>query len=168
MIPGFLDLGYQLFLDKDSLKATFIPADALAPDSALDTLKGKIELIHAASFFHLWPLDTQKVAARRVLSLLSPAPGNMIVGRQGGDLKGREIVHGSGKEGEPMKKLYWHNEQTWRTMWEEVAAEAGRKVDVQSELVWDEQVFNRPKEGEDDGRQHDDDTRKMVFVIRTL
>ena len=47
----FLDLGYDLFKDKETLKTHGFAADALAPSSALDEIDGKIDAVHAASFF---------------------------------------------------------------------------------------------------------------------
>lgn len=141
---------------------------------------GRVDVLHAASFFHLFPLETQKVAARRVVSLLSRKPGSVMVGRQGGDKKGKEIVHvadndeegdGEGMENKPMRKLFWHNETTWAEMWREVAELEGRELNVWSELVADDKVFTssgKDNEGKVDSRKHGSDTMKMIFVIKSV
>lgn len=169
--PDFLSLGYDLFRDRETLTCQFFAADVLADDgqTELNQLRGRVDVVHAASFFHLFSLETQRVAATKVLALLRPGKGAMIVGRQGGDLNSREFEHENGKkeEGkdEPMKKLFWHNSETWRDMWEGVARESGREIEVQSELQVDHKVF---KASDDDGRKHGPNTRRMVFCIKTL
>ncbi len=46
----FLDLGYELFKDKETLKSHGFVADVFAPSSALDELNGKIDAVYAADF----------------------------------------------------------------------------------------------------------------------
>lgn len=50
----FLDLGYELFQDKATLKMHGFAADVFAPSSALDEIDGKIDAIYAASFFRTY------------------------------------------------------------------------------------------------------------------
>ena len=50
----FLDLGYDLFKDKETLRTHGFAADFFAPSSALDEIDGKIDGIYAASFFRTY------------------------------------------------------------------------------------------------------------------
>ncbi|KAE8158965.1 hypothetical protein BDV40DRAFT_307441 [Aspergillus tamarii] len=97
----FIDLGYQLFRDKDRLEATFATGDLTADDSAFtgsplsQNLSGKIDIIFASSLLHLWDYDTQVRAAIRLVQLCRDKPGVMITGRQlGSRLAGHYPIHG--------------------------------------------------------------------------
>ncbi|RYP45565.1 hypothetical protein DL768_008114 [Monosporascus sp. mg162] len=65
----FLSAGYELFRDRDKLKATFVAGDVLAcgeraeVDDASRLLNGKMTIIHAMSFFHLFSWQAQVRAA---------------------------------------------------------------------------------------------------------
>jgi hypothetical protein len=50
----FMNIGYDLFLDKDTLGTTFIAADIFdeSEKSGLKVLEGTVDIIHAAFFFH--------------------------------------------------------------------------------------------------------------------
>ena len=55
--PAFINLGYDLFQDRDKLRATMLSGDVLAdintPDD-LTVLEGKMDIVHAASLLHSW------------------------------------------------------------------------------------------------------------------
>ncbi|RYP83153.1 hypothetical protein DL769_001459 [Monosporascus sp. CRB-8-3] len=65
----FLSAGYELFRDRDTLKATLVTGDLLASgeegegDDASRLLNGKMTIIHAMSFFHLFSWQAQVRAA---------------------------------------------------------------------------------------------------------
>lgn len=48
------DLGYDLFFDKEHLSSEFLIADIFGKDSALENLDGKIDIVYASNFFHLF------------------------------------------------------------------------------------------------------------------
>jgi SAM-dependent methyltransferase len=123
----FWDIGYNLFLDQSQLKAKFIEADVFDADSALKELDGKLNIVHAASFFHLWDWDEQVQAAKRVVRLLKAEPGVMIFGRQGGMPEAGKISHLVQKE----LNSYWHNPESWAKLWKQV----GDETDSQWEVV---------------------------------
>ena len=80
----FPDLGYELFLDRDTLRARFFAVDVLDPSAAqeLTEVNAMIDIVWAASFFHLFPRPRQLLAAKAAVALLKPAPGSTLVGRQ--------------------------------------------------------------------------------------
>ncbi|KAI9750327.1 MAG: hypothetical protein M4579_006512 [Chaenotheca gracillima] len=102
--PAFIDLGFDLFRDRDRVPASrFVtPADIFA-ESFFDTpepgkdasggrgvfapLLGKMDVIYAASFFHLFDWEGQLEIARRVIKLMRPVPGSVVLGRQAGNLQ---------------------------------------------------------------------------------
>ncbi|KAI0396542.1 hypothetical protein F5Y17DRAFT_89068 [Xylariaceae sp. FL0594] len=145
--PRFLDLGYDLFRDRDKFRGTFVIGDFLRPltredgedetPGLLDQLVGKMTFIHANSFFHLFTWDDQVRAATRMVRLLDPkSPDVMVFGRHVGTLMPRP--RGNGKAGSDT--VYLHNEETWQALWNEVgqltdtrwkvAMEPIEKVDV--------------------------------------
>ena len=68
----FWDFGYEMFLDKSRLQTRFVQADIFDADSQLKELDGKMDIINAASFFHLFGRDEQIKVAKRVVQLLKP------------------------------------------------------------------------------------------------
>lgn len=126
----FVELGYDLFKDRDTLKSRFIAADILDEKSALKELDGSIDIIGASSFFHLFDWQGQKMVALRVAKLLKPQAGSLLVGRQVGNEQAGEHKRGSG-EG----SMFRHNSESWRKMWVEVGEELGMRFDVQGELL---------------------------------
>lgn len=183
---GFLDLGYDLFRDRDSLASRFFAGDILTPDfdnnnigSPFHDLRGKIDIIHVSSFFHLFSLPTQLLIAKRLLKLLRPGSESLILGRQTANIKPGVYTHGNHDQTQP--GMWRHDVGSWTEMWER----AGREVGV---LVWVEASLERRKgfwkgkgkgkgeggveekdgEGEDrDMSWRDEGDRLMVFEIRT-
>jgi hypothetical protein len=125
----FWDIGYDLFLDKSTLKTKFIAADILDADSGLKELDGKLNIVHAASFFHLFDLDDQVKVAKRVVKLLKAEPGSMVFGRQGGLPVAGKLSHGFAGV-----HAYWHNPESWAKLWKQVGDETGSEWKVESKF----------------------------------
>lgn len=123
--PEFMDLGYDLFLDKSSLQAHFITADIFASTSPLDELDSTVDMIQASSFFHLFSREQQLLAGAKCMKLLKHTPGSMIFGRQ----MGRPADAGAGHS-KTRSNAYWHNEESFEELWIEIADKAGVKVNV--------------------------------------
>lgn len=136
----FIDLGYDLFQDHKTLKSTFIVADAFDPESPLKQLNGQMSIIYAGSFFHLFDWDGQFAMAKRVVELLKPEPGSMLLGRQAGNINPGEYIR-AGYNGE--RKRWRHDPKTWKEMWELVGKETGTKWDVHAEM--EELEFGKSK-----------------------
>ena len=56
---AFIDLGYDLFLDRETLESGFATADLFSSPSAelMDKLGGRVDIVYAASFFNLFNQD---------------------------------------------------------------------------------------------------------------
>jgi hypothetical protein len=129
----FMDIGYDLFQDKDTLKTTFIGADIFdeTDASGLKALEGKIDIIHTAFFFHLFDQAGQTQAVRRVIKLFKDEVGCLLVGRQLGNV---EIgVTGNDRF------------RSFKSMWEEVSKETGTEWRVDAWLG-DEDLWERMKD----------------------
>jgi len=126
------ELGHNLFRsNSDTFPVKFVEADifdettlsskptlpSFRPDlrmlRTLTPLKGHVSTIVLQMVFHLFDEKRQLELARRVAQLLSPAPGSLIVGRQMGDVRPRDIP----LEGNPH---FVHNERSWEKMWSRV------------------------------------------------
>lgn len=153
---NFWDYGYDLFLDKRTLKAKFIEADIFNADSALKQLDGTIDIISASSFFHLFLWDDQVKAAKRVVQLLKPVAGSMIIGQQGWQEEAKSFHMLKGHD------LFWHNLESWKRMWKQVGEETGTEWEIEASVKpedWSEMIKTRlvpPKLG------------YMKFTVRRL
>ncbi|KAI8957367.1 hypothetical protein F5Y11DRAFT_360899 [Daldinia sp. FL1419] len=152
--PRFLEAGYDLFKDRDKLHATFVAGDMLSQDGRdgderLNALDGKMNIVHATSFFHLFTWQDQVQAARRIVRFLDvDDPDVMIFGRQVGTTTpgNREGVRGS--------KRFLHNAASWQELWDEVGEATGTR--------WRTQV----DEMEEDGMDSDGRTDGALLRIR--
>ncbi|KAF2971611.1 hypothetical protein GQX73_g1979 [Xylaria multiplex] len=116
--PRFLDIGFDLFRDRDKFQGGFVVGDLLQQntgDERLDAFDGRMTFIHATSFFHLFTWDDQVRAATRMVRFLQPERRDvMIFGRQVGTTSPRD----NGKAGSD--KVYLHNANSWQRLWDEV------------------------------------------------
>ncbi|CAL5873744.1 uncharacterized protein PFLUO_LOCUS8026 [Penicillium psychrofluorescens] len=152
----FFEIGYDLFADRDSLKSPFISADIFDDNSDLvKTLTGQVDIINAASFFHLFNWDQQITVAKRVVSLLRAQPGSLLIGRQVGR---QDPLNQKADD-----RHYRHDPSTWKRLWKQVEEETGTKWDVQAWMeVW--QGADRAT-----GSYHGGiETFKLRFAIRRL
>ena len=130
----FLDLSYDLFLDRGKFRGTMLAADVEAAgngekdeDHKLVTVKGKIDIIWAASFFHLFTRPRQLNIAKKLVELLRPVSGSMLLGRQLGSVKPGD--YDIMKDG---RWQYRHSPETLAEFWEEVGRETGTKWRVEA------------------------------------
>ncbi|KAJ4322970.1 hypothetical protein N0V94_002125 [Neodidymelliopsis sp. IMI 364377] len=155
----FWDIGYDLFLDKSSLKTKFIEADVFDDKSGLQELAGKIDIVHAASFFHLFDWDGQVAAAKKVVRLLNPDSDNLIIGRQAGRLEAGDFT----AQVEQTKSRYWHNPESWAKLWKQVGDETGTKWKVEANFDENVDLFRKTGGMADFIPQ---DTKFMRFAVR--
>ncbi|THZ89474.1 hypothetical protein D6C84_00094 [Aureobasidium pullulans] len=154
---GFLDLGYDLFKDKDKLDSKFIAADVFESQSALTPLAGKIDILHTSSFFHLFGYEGQKKIARRVVQLLKPQKDSLLVGRQVGNVRAHEEESSASGSG----NMFLQNVESWKQMWEEIGEETGTQWDVNATLEDWPLVGNKVS-------WHKEGTKRIFFSVRRL
>ncbi|KAF2211618.1 hypothetical protein CERZMDRAFT_112661 [Cercospora zeae-maydis SCOH1-5] len=126
---GFIDLGFQLFKDRDKLRANFISGDFFGGD--VGGLAGRqFDMIHAASFFHLFSRDDQMEAVTRAVRLLKPKPGSMLFGRQTAVSKAKEVRHPANiRSG----NMFRHDVKSFKDMVREVGEKTKTKLEVSVE-----------------------------------
>ena len=148
------DLGHELFrstqttfpvpfLEGDILDPSFLPpvpplptsttplsphAPLLSTVKSLSELQGHISAIFTGAFFHLFKYDGQARVARLLASLLSPLPGSMLLGVQGGRHEKGFWCPAPGTQ------MNCHSPESWRELWEGVFAEVGAQVRVEARV----------------------------------
>ena len=166
----YFDLGYELFRDRESFRATFLAADVFSDASPLTELAGKMDMVYAGSFFHLFEHAQQVAVAKRCVQLLAPRAGSLLVGRQvGNEQAGEYVVKGRGRE----YSRFRHNADSWRALWEQVGAETGTRWEVDARMEewgnWREQVVAGWSCGfTEKGQSEDGGARKLGFAVRRL
>ena len=153
--PAFVNLGYELFRDREKLRTQFIfgdfltleplnspssvsadTASSLVPSSrSLSSLVGRVTVLWASAFLHLWDLPGQKAVCHKMLLLLRDKPGVRLLGRQVGSRAAGLAKHVTNKGG----LQYRHNPESFQKMWEDVlgqTAEGGNEGrDETSEVI---------------------------------
>lgn len=155
----FFDMGYDLFKDRNTLDSTFIEADIFDDTSALvRDLTDKVDIVNAASFFHLFNWNHQITIAKRVISLLHARPGVLLIGRQVGRVDPPEP-----DEQENAPEHYRHDVASWKKFWECVGRETGTR--------WEVDAWMENWEGADRVMKNYHgglETYKLRFVVRRV
>ncbi|KAL5120860.1 hypothetical protein ACEQ8H_001341 [Pleosporales sp. CAS-2024a] len=109
----FIDLGYDLFLDRQKLKAArFRTGDVFAEDFLAD-LRGQIDIIFVGSFLHLFTFDQQKTIVSQLCKLLRKRQGSLVFGRH----MATEEIGGVLRKNALGWDLYHHSPETIRQLW---------------------------------------------------
>ena len=118
----FIDLGYDLFLDRAKFPSVnFTAVDLLDADSDAKNLRGEIDIVYASQIFHLWGWTSQVEVGKAVVKLLKPARRSLIVGYQLGALVAQEAPHAPTKDG----KMYLHDPTSMQRLWDEIGQATG-------------------------------------------
>ena len=152
--PRFTDLGYELFRDRHRFAATFVVGDLLkvhdddddkggGSGKGLRMLRGRMDIIYATSFFHLFPWGGQVRAAKRMVGFLKPDdPDVMIFGRQVGTSSPLPAA-----DREARGQRFLHNAQTWQELWDEVGTLTGTRWRAELEFLDQEDIAMGGAEG---------------------
>ncbi|CEI60554.1 hypothetical protein FVEN_g9962 [Fusarium venenatum] len=124
----FIDIGYDLFQDRHQLGASFVTGDMLDPeDKEMASLRGKITMVHAGSFFHLFNWIQQLYIGKRVVEFLKPGTRNaMIYGRQVG-------TNHPGPTSTSTRSSYLHDQASFQRLWNEIGDLTKTRWQVQVE-----------------------------------
>lgn len=153
----FIKLGYELFRDKDTLKSEFITGDVFDFDSPLKELHGKVDIIYAASFFHLFDWPQQVAVAKRMVALFKPLKGCVVFGRHRGSLVPGDYQ----ARANPSGKMYRHDPESFHRMWKEVGDATGTNWKVTA-IMHDDPPGRRPRSMEDMN------ARSMTYQVEKL
>ncbi|KAL8670912.1 MAG: hypothetical protein Q9168_004579 [Polycauliona sp. 1 TL-2023] len=163
---GFIDLSYDLFKDHATLKSHFLIEDMLFADvnnsdndldadssstskpleistpasTSLASLENRMSIIVTNSIFHLYNYADQLRLAKRVVRLLSPERGSLILGRQVGSSQPGEYtaVNNQGTR-------YAHDATSFRHFWDRVAEDVGDGCKFRVEAILDEEELGHNK-----------------------
>ncbi|KAL8718987.1 MAG: hypothetical protein Q9225_003945 [Loekoesia sp. 1 TL-2023] len=124
----FLDLGYELFMDRDTLKARMIAADIFQDSGTLGELEGTLDFVHVSLFLHLFDWDRQVEACKRIVSLLKPVSGSTVLGRQTANRVAQEGYLPT------VGDVWRHNDESFKKLWQQVGQESGTRWSVWTEL----------------------------------
>jgi SAM-dependent methyltransferase len=148
--PEFLDIGYDLFNDKSTLKSTIFAADIFnVMDPNFVSLEGKLDIIWAGSFLHLFSYPATLEVLKQLIKMLRPVSGSLVVGKQMGNVDAGEfVIEGSAPsttsastssksplqsgavEGDKTISLYRHNAASFRKLWEDVGEQTNTRWNV--------------------------------------
>jgi ubiquinone/menaquinone biosynthesis C-methylase UbiE len=132
--PEFVELGYELFRDKDTFGAQFVTGDVLAPtDAGLATLDGKFDIVHTASFFHLFGWDDQVKVGERLVRFFKPGAKALVLGRQVGRREPLSLEAYQQQE----EKRYHHNVATLQNLWDVIGERTGTRWKATGQLISD-------------------------------
>ena len=124
----------------------------------LRKLDGTIDIIHAASFLHLFTWEEQVQAGMRMVRLMTEED-SLVLGRQVGSTKPGEYARRAYKGG----SRYLHDPDSFQRLWDVIGEETGTKWKVIAELRkvkgWG------MREQENDGAGH---SRMMQFEVHRL
>lgn len=133
--PELLDIGFELFRDRERIEdATFFVGDVLKKDNnnaELQKLDGKVTMIHAANFFHLFPWDEQVSAGIRMTELFDPDQKDcFIFGRHVGSLE-----PGARTASTLSEELFLHDERSFQKLWDEIGGKTETRWKVEVDVL---------------------------------
>ena len=122
-----LELGYELFKDKGTLKAHFLEGDVFEEDAEaeggkeLRKLDGTIDIIYTASFLHLFSWEEQVRVGIRMSRLMTD--NSLVFGRQVGTTKPGAYARRTDKS----RTRYSHDPDTFQRLWDVIGEKARRR-----------------------------------------
>lgn len=128
--PRFWQLGYDLFGDRDKMKAKFISADIFDPASPLSHYNGQFDIAFLGSLLHLWNWQQQADALRAIIKLMRPEA--LVIGCQLGRVTGIEVDTGWRTGG---KTYFMHDPETIEKLWREASLNSDTQWEVTARTV---------------------------------
>ena len=152
----FVTLSYDLFLDKDTFGAHFIQADIFEDGGALDAFVGKMDIVQVGLFLHLFNLEGQTKACERIVTLMKPEKGVLILGQQVGATEPKQMTKEEGS------KMYKHNPESFEKMWRDVGEKTGTEWTVTARLDAGLGIDQKKRTWDDPN------TRRLVFEVERV
>ena len=160
-----IDMGFDLFLDRAKLKATFIVGDVYDRNTDWSSIEGSMDIINASAFFHLYPLSKQLEASCLLVQFGRSKPGTLIIGRQMGSLTPGEFPSlNEGTTG------YRHDLHTLQKLWDEVGEITGTqwKVNGTLDTVGIMGKGDSTKDSKDKPAWAEPNMRRLLFTIERI
>lgn len=150
-------LGYDFFLDRETLRSRFVIADvfkgAALGQMWADLERRGVDVLHCSAFFHLFPLEEQVTAAKQIARLVKK--GGVIVGRQIGSVKPGNVP--AIREG---SVSYRHDVGTFDSLWKKVGEATQTRWKVEGTL---DLIGVNP-----DSPVEDENSRRLLFTVTRL
>ncbi|KAI8622876.1 hypothetical protein F5Y19DRAFT_483684 [Xylariaceae sp. FL1651] len=159
----FLELGYELFADKNHSKMTFVSGNVFAEDF-LEQYRGKIDIIYLASFLHLFNEVQQNAVIRQLNRLLRPQKGSVVFGRHLGAVEGGHFkMESIGWD------LYRHDPKTISELFQTNGLPDGdAPKDIQWEVTSSLSRYESANWDDDRRGWQGDETKQMMFTAVRL
>ena len=156
----FIELGYDQFRDRETLEATFVTGDLLLPDEEyaasemVRTFEGKMSIVHASSFFHLFSWESQLIIGERIVrffrrGLSADNPAVLFGAHMGSDNPGEIEAF----------KMFLHDRSTFQALWDEI----GRRTDTRWEVSMEVMALDPPKY-----KTFMKDARMMRYIVKQV
>lgn len=128
-----MQIGFEMFRDRERLaEASFVTGNALAPDDAeLNKLHGKVSIVHAANFFHLFSWDAQRQIGVRMDKLLQGKENVFVFGRHVGSLESGDRAFASHLS----EEQYLHDQGSFQRLWDEIGDKTGSRWEAKVEVI---------------------------------
>lgn len=129
-----MELGYELFRDRETLKATFLAQDFFEDTPLLWKIDGRLGAINSGYFMHLWDWEGQVKLGLRMVKMLASGQdeGGLLVGVHFGQKQPLTVKMDDGRE------MFVHSRDSLLKLWGEVEGLAGRKLRVEAAVEDDE------------------------------
>ncbi|KAI5917884.1 hypothetical protein F4810DRAFT_694364 [Camillea tinctor] len=149
----FIDLGYELWRDKDTLQAHLMQADALTLENSLRDLQGTIDYVHLGMVLHVFDRPKQILLLENCMRFLNTdKQGAMILGEAVGDVEGLQTSAG----------YFMHNDLTLRQLCTEISERTGQQLECHVTL---DEGMSMPDAERKCGVNR---SRRLAFEIRLL
>ncbi|KAF2095369.1 hypothetical protein NA57DRAFT_59386 [Rhizodiscina lignyota] len=125
--PQLWELGFELFCDRERMKAHFIAGDVLSISNPLWKLDVKFGIVLAEQFLHLFSWNQNKSILRQLVTNLTK-PGTQVIGFQTANVNAQEYKTQWGH-------MYFHNVESLEKLWKEVGEETGTSWTVDAKLL---------------------------------
>ena len=111
----------------------FVTGDIFAAPQAsgLAALEGRFDIVHAASFFHLFGWDEQVTVGERIVGFFKPGAKALVLGRQVGNLDplSPEEARARGEQ------RFLHNVESLQKLWDVIGERTGTKWRATGDLT---------------------------------
>ncbi len=160
----YFELGYKLFRDEGIIPADhFVKADIMESGGELSRFEGEMDVVANKDLMHCFNYAAQIELAIRFVKLLRPQAGARVVGQVVGHVRAGEFV--TEYQGSGLARMFLHNEESFKRLWEEVGERTGSRWQVESR-GWKIRPAWEPVQIP--GQPRGPDCRYLLFAVERL
>ena len=176
LFRDFEAVGHALFRDEATFQRRFFAADVMDSSitSPLEVTRGLWDVVSTTMMLHQFALGEQKIIAARMLRLLRPVRGSMLLGSNTGQVEAGELQMKPPfvAEGEE-KVVFRQSKETMVQLWEEAICSLGEakeswRISCEYDL---EQLERREAERREKGEVRyfqGEGQRRILFSVERL